>query len=579
MIKNILRRLIDGFRNISIKNKLLLFFYIQIIIPIIFIGYSSYNKSSEVIKDKSLNYSRDIMRMIELRFEDLSSNVDSLSLQILYDNRIYEYLKSINIDKDSSLYFTDSKNILRDAVISRNEIESICLVSLDKQYIYYDSNNAKYYIKNIMPYEYILEEAEKSNGKTTWVLTNKDGKVDNIYAARIIYDRDTFKPMGLVAMLIRKDFIESIYKDLSPESVNNISILSKDGNVILSKNQYDDKAINSKKDTLVSYVNLKNPNWKIVYHVPFNKLYEDINTLKYKIIVITIWAIIVLSITSTLLSMDIVKPINQLVSAMKNFQDKGIHKELEVKRNDELGYLGRSFNKMSEKIDYLLNMIYKEKLTRKEAEIKALQAQINPHFLFNTLENINWLAQLNGVQEISDTVTALGSLMEASIGRDQKLVSLSEEIKYMDNYFEIMKSRFGDRIVFNKEIEEGTGEVMIPKLLVQPLLENAIYHGVEKLRRNGVITLRASLNNDMVKIEVEDNGVGIQEDDLLELRKYLNGNAKESEHTSVGLSNVNKRIKLYYGEENGLKIYSKYDEYTRIIMQIPLNYKLNEIDL
>lgn len=579
MIKNILRRLIDGFRNISIKNKLLLFFYIQIIIPIIFIGYSSYNKSSEVIKDKSLNYSRDIMRMIELRFEDLSSNVDSLSLQILYDNRIYEYLKSINLDKDSSLYFTDSKNILRDAVISRNEIESICLVSLDKQYIYYDSNNAKYYIKNIMPYEYILEEAEKSNGKTTWVLTNKDGKVDNIYAARIIYDRDTFKPIGLVAMLIRKDFIESIYKDLSPESVNNISILSKDGNVILSKNQYDDKAINSKKDTLVSYVNLKNPNWKIVYHVPFNKLYEDINTLKYKIIIITIWAIIVLSITSTLLSMDIVKPINQLVSAMKNFQDKGIHKELEVKRNDELGYLGRSFNKMSEKIDYLLNMIYKEKLTRKEAEIKALQAQINPHFLFNTLENINWLAQLNGVQEISDTVTALASLMEASIGRDQKLVCLSEEIKYMDNYFEIMKSRFGDRIVFNKEIEEETEGVRIPKLLVQPLLENAIYHGVENLRRNGVITLRASLNNDMVKIEVEDNGVGIKEDDLLELRKYLNGNAKESEHTSVGLSNVNKRIKLYYGEENGLKIYSKYDEYTRIIMQIPLNYKLNKIDL
>lgn len=577
MIKNILRRLIDGFRNISIKNKLLLFFYIQIIIPIIFIGYSSYNKSSEVIKDKSLNYSRDIMRMIELRFEDLSSNVDSLSLQILYDNRIYEYLKNINLDKDSSLYFTDSKNILRDAVISRNEIESICLVSLDKQFIYYDSNNAKHYIKNIMPYEYVLEEAEKSGGKTTWVLSENDGKVENIYAARIIYDRDTFKPIGLLAMLIKKDFIESIYKDLSPESVNNISILSKNGSVILSKNKYDDKTINSKKDTLVSYVNLKNPNWKIVYHVPFNKLYEDINTLKYKIIIITIWAIIVLSITSTLLSMDIVKPINQLVAAMKNFQDKGIHKELEVKRNDELGYLGRSFNKMSEKIDYLLNMIYKEKLTRKEAEIKALQAQINPHFLFNTLENINWLAQLNGVQEISDTVTALGSLMEASIGRDQKLVCLREEIKYMDNYFEIMKSRFGDRIVLVKEIEEGTEEVMIPKLLVQPLLENAIYHGVEKLRRNGIITIRTSLNKNIVNIEVEDNGVGIKEEDLLELREYLNGNAKESEHTSVGLSNVNKRLKLYYGEENGLKIYSKYKEYTKVIMGIPLDFKSNEV--
>lgn len=578
MIKNIIRKLIDGFRNISIKNKLLIFFYIQIIIPIIFIGYFSYNKSSEVIKNKSLNYSKDIMRMIELRFEDLSSNVNSLSLQILYDNRIYEYLKNINGNKESSLYYIDSKNILRDAVISRNEIESICLVSLDKQYLYYDSNNAKHFIKNIMPYEYIFQEAKKSNGKTTWVLSEKDGKVENIFAARIIYDRESFRPIGLLTMLIRKDFIESIYKDLSPESVNNISILSQNGSVILSKNKYDSKAIAAQKDTLVSYVNLKNPNWKIVYHVPFSKLYEDINSLKNKIFIIAIWAIILLSVTSILMSMDIIKPINQLVYAMKNFQDKGIHKELEIKRNDELGYLGRTFNKMTEKIDYLLNMIYKEKLTRKEAEIKALQAQINPHFLFNTLENINWLAQLNGVQEISDTVTALGSLMEASIGRDQKLVSLDEEINYMDNYFEIMKSRFGDRIVLMKEIEDETKEVLIPRLLVQPLLENAIYHGVENLRRNGIISIRTSIKDDFLEIEVEDNGVGIKEQDLLELREYLKGNNKNSENKSVGLSNVDKRIKLYYGDENGLQIYSKYNEYTKVIMRIPLSKKLNESD-
>ncbi|NTV89737.1 MAG: sensor histidine kinase, partial [Clostridiales bacterium] len=274
--------------------------------------------------------------------------------------------------------------------------------------------------------------------------------------------------------------------------------------------------------------------------------------------------IIILSVLSILISIDFINPINRLVKGMNTVQGGHNSVRIDVDRGDELGYLSRTFNDMAEEINHLVTWKYSEEITRKEAELKALQSQINPHFLFNTLESINWMAQLNNVPEISNTVTALSSIMEAGIGRDDRLITVREEFCYIDNYIMILKNRYEDRIELYKDVREEALAIMIPRLLIQPLVENAVYHGIEKIRGKGVIWLKALTDGQDMKIIVEDNGPGIEQGELDIINERLAvdnetyfKNLQTRKNKSIGLDNVNRRIKLFYGEEYGLKIESR----------------------
>ena len=215
-----------------------------------------------------------------------------------------------------------------------------------------------------------------------------------------------------------------------------------------------------------------------------------------------------------------------------------------------------------------------------EAEIKALQAQINPHFLFNTLENINWMAQLNGVPEISDTVSALAKLIDGSIGRGDRMISFSEELEYKENYMTILKNRYEHKLEMETKLDEELMDIKIPRLLIQPLVENAVKHGIEKSRRNGVIRLSAYREDSHVVFQVVDNGIGMKPEELEALNLRLQkdalineGNSTGAAGKSIGLENVNRRIKLLYGSTYGVEIESSYDEYTRVIVRLPVDQK------
>lgn len=581
--------------NATIKKKLLLLFMVQILVPICIIGYLFFNRASEIIKTKSINYSQDILQIIELRFNDLAINIEGLTLELLYDNRVYSALNDVKGDslelfEESS----DMRNILRQAVLSKNEIQSICLFTQEGARAFsFDSGQAPSTIEDIIPYDKISTVAREGKGNLVWYLfKNKDDEIENIYVTRTIYNRDNYKEIGVMAIIIKKDYLKSIYKDLSQESLNNISILSEENSEILSESNnketlllsFFNKTLENRKGyyidednkTLVSYLFLDNPKWKIVYHIPLRDLYKEIHSLRIWFIVIGVYGGVLLSILSILTSRDIVKPINKLVAAMREVEKGDKPAEIIVNRSDEVGYLSHRFNKMTEKIDHLVNEIYKEELALKEAEIKALQAQIDPHFLFNTLENINWMAQLNGVPEISETVTALGELMDAKIGRGDKMIPLREELSYIDNYMTVLKHRYEDGLELIKNINNELLDVKVPRLLIQPIVENALKHGVGKTTRKGIIRINIFSSSIGIRIEVIDNGLGMNEYQLNLLRNRLqednrdnDNNPYEAPEKSIGLENVNRRIRLIYGKECELKIESCYDEYTKVTMDIP----------
>lgn len=254
-------------------------------------------------------------------------------------------------------------------------------------------------------------------------------------------------------------------------------------------------------------------------------------------------------------------PVSRMVEASKKVEKGEIGTIIQGKAmpNQEFQYLMESFNQMSKEVKTLFDYAYDEKMARKDAKIMALQSQINPHFLNNTLEMMNWQARMAGDITVSKMIEALGTLLDYSMDRtNRKLILLSEELRCADAYFYIISMRFGQRLQIEREIDEGLLQVLVPELILQPILENAVVHGVERVKQ-GTIMIKITSETELLMIDIINTGHWLTPEEREKIQKMLDGTyaPKEGEagkHTSLGIRNVNERIKLIYGETYGLTI-------------------------
>lgn len=271
-------------------------------------------------------------------------------------------------------------------------------------------------------------------------------------------------------------------------------------------------------------------------------------------------------------------PIRELVKVSKVIESGELGAVLEIENmpNKEFDYLVCSFNNMSKKVKYLFDCVYDEKMARKDAKILALQTQINPHFINNTLEMMNWQARMTGDFAVSEMIEALGTVMDYRMNREnQKLTALKEELKCSEAYLFITKKRFGERLIFEKEIDESILDVKVPRLILQPILENAVIHGIERVKK-GIIKICIYRESDDVILEVINTSGRVSEEEKDRIYKILYDSPEDiqriGKHTSLGIRNVNERIKLIYGKEYGLHIEIQ-EEYTSFKIIIPYEWK------
>lgn len=274
---------------------------------------------------------------------------------------------------------------------------------------------------------------------------------------------------------------------------------------------------------------------------------------------------------------NITSPMEELVAASHKIRDGQMGEQIEVNQrtmpNEEFAYLIKSFNEMSSQIKYLFDYAYREEIARRDAQILALQSQINPHFLNNTLEMMNWQARMSGNTEVSKMIEALSTLLDHSMNRDEKkLISLAEEIRCAEAYFYILSMRFGQRIQIEKAIDDSILQVLVPQLILQPLLENAVTHGIEAARR-GTIWLNVYKRGKRIVLEVLNTGENMTREDEDRIAELLESETEiqkgKGEHTSLGIRNVNKRIKLIYGERYGLTIKPYAEGITAAVIELP----------
>lgn len=307
----------------------------------------------------------------------------------------------------------------------------------------------------------------------------------------------------------------------------------------------------------------------------YNDVYKEIAENGIFILVVFIITVLASLCFSILFSLSFSRRITRLVDKMSKVGDGDFSLNDTTDDGDEIHVLDHNFNQMTQKLKKSINDLYVSQLERRTAELVALQSQINPHFLYNTLESIGSIASVNNIGIISDMCEQLGAIFRYNICTDNnELVALEEEINLIDNYISLQKIRFGDSINVFFNIQEDVKEYKVPRFILQPIVENVFHHGYNIRRGKCCIEVSTAVTSNILTIRVQDDGIGIPAKRLRELLEYMNNNSKQNlndwHHKSIGLKNVNVRIKLAYGNEYGVSITSKVDMGTLVTVSLPL---------
>lgn len=525
-------------------------------------------------------YLQDITRQTTNNLENNIQKIEDINLQILSSQVVQSQLRIVNSEILDTYNLSQcrqkiERELSTDALYA-SYVVSVSVISLE---------GIEFSVKKIetggTQFGFTEDEIYQANGTSLWGLT---GEKNRICVAKAVLDLDTMKPMGYINIVYENSHFADILEDNSTEYSAASYIVDSRGRINVTNNEkylgtsfpMDMEALRisdkSRYDMLSStqafyYVGDKMPNgWTLVQTVSVEEFYKNLNhqILMAVIVVLTVLGISVLFVW--IATSRIAKPTRELMDSMKTLGKENKYPRVHVVSQDEIGMIGTEYNKMAENIETLIEKVYKMELTQKQAELEFLQMQINPHFLYNALDTISWMALGKGNGEISEMSIALAELLRATI-KNESFIPLQEEMTTVKDYLFIQEQRFGDKISVSYQVEERASRCQVPNFILQPLIENAIIHGLEPKIGNGRLSVKISIREKRLFFVIEDDGVGMTEE---EIRKLYESCKAEDTKQSIGLKNVYRRLLLCYGEESRLNIQSKQNEGTKIYFSIPL---------
>ena len=340
------------------------------------------------------------------------------------------------------------------------------------------------------------------------------------------------------------------------------------GSLDLTK-QYNYITIGDEKYAVTSVASAAS-SWRLVRILPEDQLFGSLWDMRNVISLILMAFVIISMMLSISISYSVTKPLSKLVNTIKAIKQGDFSQRFNAKYNNEVGQLGRRFNDMMDMIDNLVNTVHVAQLQEREAELHALQAQINPHFIYNTLESIRQQAKASGNDATAQMVFALGRLLRYSINIKNKIVTVRDEIEHLNNYLFLLNYRFDNKYHMEMDIDESLCNLKIIKLIFQPIVENSVHHGLETLDREGVIRLTGRKEGGNAVFVLEDNGCGMSEEQVRKLAERINDfTTFDQPEGSIGLKNINERIKLQYGGEYGISVESAEGLGTKVTITLP----------
>lgn len=569
----------------ALRVKLGIIAVILIAIPFLAISIMYTRTVKEIITKKYTETALQSVYEAGEQIDFILRDVEDFSTVIIANTALLEMVEN------PVYYSADEFNaMLRSFFLSRDDIEVI-----DIRF-----KNAQYSIgaNKIEDTGYIEAELEQSTGQPVWIDTQSymieilSGKFNKYFftLGRKIVNYNTLEDIGYLHIDLEEVILEQAYKSLLDNEFEDIYICDNTGDII---SHTDKKKIGSTikfkpyaqsildadtpngyvqftedVDKVAIFATVNSNGWRLIKTIPTNFLYREINNIQRNFLIGGVLYGLAIIIFIIFFSIRYTEPMMKMMNVIKKAERGDLSVRTEVSTKDEVGQLGISLNNMIGEMQNLIDKLVKEEQEKKEIELEALHAQINPHFIYNTLNTIKWMAKIQGNDSVSRAIVALVKLLRVStnLGRDK--IALREELDYVRNYIVIQKLKYNEAINLTYDICENCIDVMMPKLILQPIVENAIIYGISEEHKDINIVIRAYRKKHEMFIEIKDDGPGIGREIVEDI---LRTKSDKNRFSKVGLNNINQRIKLYYGEEYGLGIETELDIGTKIIVKIPVN--------
>jgi two-component system sensor histidine kinase YesM len=569
--------------NLSLRKKLFAFTMLVSLIPVAFIGFFSYRVSQKYLKESVTDAAIMKSDAVNSRLERYLSNIDDTSILLLSNYNVQRLLLQYH-QPGRYMYENEVRIILASVLSSKNDIHSIALYDYDGNIRVYCTNDPNDLVfkpkifKNIATNDFFTD-VKRLCGKRVWIKAFQD--TDKISMVRVVNEIGSQNRIGALLININEDKLHQAIEDIEFPAKGSFVIFERNNNIVYFKgNSADLPNIRSvspdfsgyritgdgREKFLSVYYTSKFCDWQMVTLIPLKLLLAKVAAIKQ--ITFLLIAVCLLTLITALIWLThfLTKPIIKLSRLMGEVERGNLDIRFENDFNDEIGRLGQSFNSMLEKTRGLLEENVARQKRLRIQELKALQAQINPHFLYNTIDTINWMALSIDAEPISKLSKALANYYRLSLSKGEEIIKISDEINQVQNYLTIQKIRYENCLNYEFQVNQAILDGYIIKLTLQPIVENAIYHGIKEKMGDGMIRIRGRKEGDLVILEVWDNGKGMDAPQLAKIRESLNKIRVEG----FGLSNVNERIKLFFGERFGLAIDSLENEFTKVTVTIPV---------
>ena len=579
----------------SIFKKLLLIFIGLSLIPFAILAIYSYSSTKRLVEQRVGTSMQQSVEQMEISIDLMLESIENLSSTLLLEDTLYLRDNSIvgmlseYEGYDYATYTIARKsleNIMSMYTITNRHIESVYLVK-DERFI---ASAPAVFSTIVNPlsldwYSDFLNSGKNAEwcGMHSTIPYSTYSNSNVISYMRKVNNRYNTINLGVMWIDVNERWFNEVYKKLDMQEGAEIFIVDASRNIVshsqstsLSENlppeSYTEalvpasgfySAVIDGVSVIIAHSYLERAGWNIVYTIPLSAVMSDYYAMLKSYLFYTgiIFVLLALAILAT--SYTITFPLINLINLMKKASHGDFNVRAPVQSRDEIGELCSNFNVMIEDIDRLINEVYIAQTKQKEAELLALQFQINPHFLYNTLQTIKWLADSYNAVDIQNIVLSLARIFRFSI-KSSSAVKLSDELQNIRDYITIQKFRYEQRLEVQIEVDKPAENFVLPNLVLQPLVENAIIHGIEKKPEGGKIRVNVSMSESEISIIVWDNGVGIDQYRLESIIENLEGDSDSGEDVSIGLRNIYERFKLMYGKRVSFSINSSPEEFTEV---------------
>lgn len=586
-----MRKFVRLFLNSSIRAKLICYFILIILLTtMLIVSISGEIYRREIIDEQNANTRQMVVQIssnVDYYIQEMERVIDLLG----DDPRVTAYL-SQQQGLNTTKLETDAYHAIFSAATVHPEIAGIMVVCSNDLYV---SN-----VMNRISSEPLIHEnwyvQAASNTGTVQLFSKPIGRnITNIFeysaddvvsVSKAVTDKRTGECKGVILIDMKLDIIKQIIESLHPSNNGFIYIIDSKDEIVYSpvntvvnriKSEWFqttkmgmlNKTILGKQEILfIDYSSYTK--WKTIAVFPMDEAQKVVTMITYSSYGIALLIVIFSIMIALLAARSIANPITRLRLLMKGAEAGNFNVHFHKRYNDEIGQLGESYNTMIDKIAELVNLVQVQEKSKRKAEIEILQAQIKPHFLYNTLSTIQWMAQEHGAQDVVDIVDSLTNMLRIGLSKGNEIISVRMEVKHVESYLMIQKTRYEDKLSYCVEVEEQMMSCQMIKLILQPLVENAIYHGIKEKRGQGKIRILGRLEDAKIHFQVIDNGIGMTPEKLDEINNMLNDDTSRPSELGYGIFNVNAKIRLNFGNEYGLRFQSVYGEGTIVDVWHPI---------